>query len=340
MHTVFPPQVHVQLPLSSREVTPSKRQKKEGSKRAPVRTKLRKVQHVPLDEAGKPILPLQLGIITIYKLGEIVYDRRQFHSERYIYPVGYTVTRMYSSMIDPSKTVLYTCTITDGGDGPRFHVTPDDAPDRGVTASTATGAWTSIIRVANAIRQRDHSNSASGPDYFGFSHPTVAKLIQDLPNADKCESYVWQKFEEIKGRGTKRVNAKINKIPTLPSASPLAQSIGIPATPTNGQHYLLPSANYQPLPSNRIADMLSSPKGGSDVPDWSETGSAMMDDAKSTIYSRDTSPLIGPLGTSSVLSDDGLSGHGEDEDEDLMSDVAIGGIAVGPVDTGNESEGE
>lgn len=95
-------------------------------------------------------------------------------------------------MVDADKTVNYTCTISDGGDGPRFHVTPEDAPDKAVTATTATGAWTAVIRVANALRKREHSNSASGPDYFGFSHPTVAKLIQDLPNVDKCENYVMQ----------------------------------------------------------------------------------------------------------------------------------------------------
>jgi hypothetical protein len=53
-----------------------------------------------------------------------------------------------------------------------------------------------VVKTANMIRRRDHSNSASGPDYFGFSNATIAKLIQDLPNADKCKTYVMQLFEE------------------------------------------------------------------------------------------------------------------------------------------------
>jgi hypothetical protein len=52
------------------------------------------------------------------------------------------------------------------------------------------------VKTANAIRKRDHSNSASGPDYFGFSNATIAKMIQDLPHADECKSYVMQRFEE------------------------------------------------------------------------------------------------------------------------------------------------
>lgn len=26
----------------------------------------------------------------------------------------------------------------------------------------------------------------SGPEYFGLAHPTVMKLISELPNAEKC----------------------------------------------------------------------------------------------------------------------------------------------------------
>lgn len=53
-----------------------------------------------------------------------------------------------------------------------------------------------MVKTANMIRRRDHSNSASGPDYFGFSNATIAKLIQDLPNSEKCNTYVMQLFEE------------------------------------------------------------------------------------------------------------------------------------------------
>ncbi|TPX61563.1 hypothetical protein SpCBS45565_g07229 [Spizellomyces sp. 'palustris'] len=325
-HAVYPPHINIQQLPSSREPTPNKagakRPRKEPAvKRPPVKAKLRKIQHIPVDDSGKPILPLQVGILTIYNLGEVVYDRKQFHSERYIYPVGYTITRPYASMIDPEKTVTYTCTVTDGVDGPRFHVTPEDAPEKGVTAVTATGAWTSVIRVANAVRKREHSNSASGPDYFGFSHPTVSKLIQDLPNADKCENYVWQRFEEIKGRGTKRVNPKVEKAGfALPSASPLAS-----ATPTHD----LPNGHLLPAPHTHHTHA-SSPKI-SDIPDWSENGSAVIDDEKSALfYPTDT------LGTSSVLSDDGVSGLGDIEDDDKGSDVLPPSVDGGEMDLDSE----
>lgn len=76
----------------------------------------------------------------------------------------------------------------------------EDQPNKPIVANTATGAWTSVVREANAIRHRDHSNSASGPDYFGFSQATIRKMIQDLPNATRCKNYVIQHFEVMKSR--------------------------------------------------------------------------------------------------------------------------------------------
>jgi len=70
----------------------------------------------------------------------------------------------------------------------------DDDPATVFSHPTATAAWTSIIKEANKIRNKTGSNSASGPDYIGYSHSTIVKLIQDLPNARKCANYVWQEF--------------------------------------------------------------------------------------------------------------------------------------------------
>lgn len=91
---------------------------------------------------------------------------------------------------------MYHCTILDGGDGPKFQIVPSDAPDRTVIAGTATGAWSNIVKQANAIRNRQHSNSVSGPDFFGLGQNTIKHLIQELPGADRLRDYVWQNFIE------------------------------------------------------------------------------------------------------------------------------------------------
>lgn len=119
--------------------------------------------------------------------------------------------RTYPSMADPTSNTVITSTIVDGGDAPRFVVTAADMPDEPIIANSATGAWTVVVRRSNEIRQREHSNSASGPDYYGFKHPTIAKLIQDLPGAKDLKNYVWQNFEEMEPRAAKGVMAAAEK---------------------------------------------------------------------------------------------------------------------------------
>ncbi|KAI7879020.1 FYRN-domain-containing protein [Lichtheimia hyalospora FSU 10163] len=177
------------------------------SKISRVAVKTRRVQPIDRDENGQPRLPQQIGVLTVHDLGRIVSDRDTFHNERYIFPVGYTVSRTYPSMVDPANNTVITSTILDGGDGPRFHVVAADMPDQPIIANSATGAWTVVVRRSNEIRSREHSNSASGPDYYGFKHPTIAKLIQDLPGTDKLRYYVAQNFEEMEPRAAKGVMA-------------------------------------------------------------------------------------------------------------------------------------
>jgi len=161
------------------------------------------------------MLPLNVGIMTVISLGDVCM-REHFHTERYIFPVGYEVTRYvsgssflqilflisavdvsrYLSTVDPSLEVVYHCTILDGGDGPKFQIIPSDRPDKPIIAGTATGAWSNIVKQANAIRNRQHSNSVSGPDFFGLGQNTIKHLIQELPNADRLRDYVWQNFIE------------------------------------------------------------------------------------------------------------------------------------------------
>lgn len=154
----------------------------------------RKIQYVPHDSEGKPILPLKIGVLTLTSLGKVIWDNPKFHSNRYIWPVGFETVRTYQSTKSPTSNAQYRCRIVEADGHPQFEVIPDDDPDNIIKSPTATGAWTTVLKMANKIRQKESSNSASGPDYFGFSHPTIAKLIQDLPGADKCANYVWQDY--------------------------------------------------------------------------------------------------------------------------------------------------
>ncbi|KAG5219367.1 Transforming growth factor beta regulator [Salix suchowensis] len=128
----FVPPAPSQEPQQRPPPDPPRATKPKRLKAHTVTTKSFSIPTVPRDKSGKPMLPLNVGIMTVISLGEVCM-REHFHTERYIFPVGYEVTRCvaqgswmgistdfysrYLSTIDPLHEVVYHCTILDGGDG-------------------------------------------------------------------------------------------------------------------------------------------------------------------------------------------------------------------------------
>jgi hypothetical protein len=144
---------------------------------------------------GKPMLPLNIGKITILNLGQIRLHHL-FHTERYIFPVGYEITQQYLSTQDAYSEAAYYCKILDGGDRPRFQITAQDRPGVSFEANTPTGAWASVVRSARLLRRQQHASLVSGTNGFGLDNSIVRHLIQELPKADKLQKYERQKFVE------------------------------------------------------------------------------------------------------------------------------------------------
>lgn len=82
----------------------------------------------------------------------------------------------------------------------------------------------------------EYGHNPVGPDFFGLRKNTIAKMIQDLPNADKCKNYVWQTFEAIttngsKGKAMRRSNTRASTSSSSTSSAsehsttPLPQSV-------------------------------------------------------------------------------------------------------------------
>lgn len=176
----------------------------------------RKAMQVPMDPStGHPILPLTVGILTVHSLGSIPIDRAHlFHNKRYLWPVGYHTSRPYLSATlenasNPNVMTVYHSRILDatifspdeyvdntgkkipfvlanadsspiplGYAGPIFDVYGEDAPERHYQATTPTGAWTAIVKAINETKGRNYANSASGPDFYGLSNPTIGMLLE------------------------------------------------------------------------------------------------------------------------------------------------------------------
>ena len=143
---------------------------------------------LPKDARGNTILPARLGNSVIQSLGRIVWDRPRYHTERYLFPVGYESTREALSVKHPNTKTTWTSRISDGGDTPLFEVFAADDPDTIYSGTSSSGAWQPAVKAMNDPARV--TNVVSGPDMFGLSNRSVTKTLQELPNADKCANYV------------------------------------------------------------------------------------------------------------------------------------------------------
>lgn len=136
-------------------------------------------------------LPLTVGVLTVLSLGKVEWKKPGFHNDRYIFTPGFKARRGYYSYKDPNVRVDYTCEILDtGGDAPVFRVTPEDDPEGSVTSNTPTGAWTPIIKKCQEAKGKKNFATISGPEYFGIANFKVRRLVELLPDADKCVNYL------------------------------------------------------------------------------------------------------------------------------------------------------
>ncbi|KAI8883439.1 hypothetical protein K501DRAFT_184467 [Backusella circina FSU 941] len=215
------------------------RRKKRDTK-PPNANDIRPFAEVEKDKNGQYILPAEVDSWTVLGLGNVVWDRAAFHNQRYIYPVGYRVKKWYRSMVDPHSDTQYTCEILDGGDEPIFQLCADDNPSECWRGPTPTTVWTIAVRRAFAIRNMDYGHNPVGPDFFGLRKNTIAKMIQDLPNADKCKNYIWQNFEAMnsnKGKSVRRSNTRLSSSSSAgslseksPQQQPFIKSEGSPSS--------------------------------------------------------------------------------------------------------------
>jgi hypothetical protein len=109
--TRIPPHGHqshspvADAPFPSQPHTNGKSGKPKRLKAHTVRSKNHNIPTIPRDKKGHPMLPLTVGIMTVISLGEVCV-REHFHTERYIFPVGYEVTRL--KLIQNAQIDAYT----------------------------------------------------------------------------------------------------------------------------------------------------------------------------------------------------------------------------------------
>ncbi|KAJ6648629.1 Transforming growth factor beta regulator 1 [Pseudolycoriella hygida] len=137
------------------------------------------VQTISINQNGRPIYPITIGNLSIHDLGAIIVDRPDYHTENWVYPVGYTSTRIYAHIKEPHRKCLYTCKISDCGDFPRFEILPESLPEYAIAGPSADLCHAVLLQTMNNhLDGRDLPVIPQGEYFFGLAHPAVATLLQ------------------------------------------------------------------------------------------------------------------------------------------------------------------
>jgi hypothetical protein len=150
--------------------------------------------------------PFKAAGATIASLGKIVTGRRStmFHSQKYLWPVGFHSTRTYGSCIDPTVKTEYVSEILDAGEsGALFRVTAADNGQR-FEGNTPSAAWVQVVRAWNEAKKAygysARSSAVSGPEMYGFANDKIARLIEGLPDTEHCAVYHFRHFRQEDGK--------------------------------------------------------------------------------------------------------------------------------------------
>lgn len=204
--TALDVQAHAKKIVSSKDVTTThsnepKKIKKNvtysaSSRKKKIQTCRKKIiQPIPVDSCGKPTFPIELGRLTIHSLGDVVFDKPDFHVQDAIYPVGFVSTRIYGSLRDPTVQCVYTCKVSCINDLPQFEISSDDGllPITGYSPDACHSLL--LQKINDALSLNVVSTRPRGNEFFGLSHPIVLNLIQSYPGTRKCTNYKWNRFE-------------------------------------------------------------------------------------------------------------------------------------------------
>jgi len=142
-----------------------------------------------LSSRGPAKLPLRLNsTLTLLALGTIEYVNPLFHNEQFLFPVGFRVSRVAATPASGGADALHVLEILrspDAAGGPVFRITPEGGTP--VQAGSVSAAWGRLFEGSPQAQLRALSTSA--PKTFGLLHATVARLLQALPNAERCDAY-------------------------------------------------------------------------------------------------------------------------------------------------------
>lgn len=99
---------------------------------------------------------LRVGSLIFLNVGQLLpHQLPNFHTQNFIYPIGYKIARIYWSMRLFNKRCRYICSIHDNAGRPEFRVLVQEAghPDLELRASSARSVWLQILEPMLSVRR-------------------------------------------------------------------------------------------------------------------------------------------------------------------------------------------
>jgi F/Y rich C-terminus. len=94
-------------------------------------------------------------------------------------------------MFERGKKAQYTCEILEGPEGkPLYRVTSSEDPNNPIVRDSSTGCWVYICSKVNDLAEvKKQKVTISGTERFGLLEANVCRILENLPNAEKCTKY-------------------------------------------------------------------------------------------------------------------------------------------------------
>lgn len=140
---------------------------------------------------------LRVGSLIFLNVGQLLpHQLATFHTQNYIYPIGYKIIRFYWSMRRPNKRCRYVCSIADISGRPEFRVLVQEPNEEDIELrdSSARAVWQRILEPLAQLRKdsnlvRVFPRYVSGEDLFGLTEPAVVRILESLPGIETLTTY-------------------------------------------------------------------------------------------------------------------------------------------------------
>ena len=100
-------------------------------------------------------------------------------------------------MFHLGERAQYTCEILDGGLKPLYRLTSSEDPQHPIEKESSTACWIVVCKRINELQGNRRSKvTISGTERFGLCDNNVVRLLQSLPNAEKCSKYLMKNLDD------------------------------------------------------------------------------------------------------------------------------------------------